>query len=272
MSFILDALKKLEREKAARSSAGVNISEGILRGDHRGRRAGKRPATAIAVTAVAALLVIGVVVAGVMFLKRDTPVRETSGLPGEGHRREAVSSLPERPQPPVAAKTPSGLELPPVASPSSPVAAPREIPQMRSPARAPARMASGADPGEGAPERQEVGSPPAGAELKVSGIAWQERRAARRAVVNGQLVPEGTLSGCFTVKEIFQNRVRFQGNGRTFDVYISGPLLGESTASQPSRQPVGPNSQSRDEIANRVRPVRNDLGNFRTGTPASASD
>jgi hypothetical protein len=51
-------------------------------------------------------------------------------------------------------------------------------------------------------------------------------------------VPEGTSVGGATVKEIFQNRVRFLSNGRTFDLSISGPVLGDSTQPAPTRQPV----------------------------------
>jgi len=272
MSFILDALKKLEREKAVRSNAGVNISEGILRGERRGRRTGKRPVTLIVAVAALTLLVTGAGVAWLV-LQRGSAVRQAAEVPGNGETRRATPAVSEQQRPPVSAKVPEEIELPRVAPVPQPSAAPRELPPLRSPARGPARTAAGAGPAEGPAEPNQIGGPPAGADLKVSGIAWQERRSARRAVVNGLLVPEGNQTGGFTVKEIFQNRVRFQGNGRTFDVTISGPALGEAPASPPpSRQAAAPVRMIREEGTNRARASRDDMGNFRGTAPGSAAE
>ena len=104
------------------------------------------------------------------------------------------------------------------------------------PARNPLERTATGRSGERFEESYEAGLPSAGADLKVSGIAWQEARSARRAVVNGVLVPEGTAVGGATVKKIFQNRVRFLSNGRTFDISISGPLLGDSAQPAPAHQ------------------------------------
>jgi len=270
MSFILDALKKLEREKAARNNAGINISEEILRGNYRDRRTGTRSPMAIAAVTVLALLVIGATVAGVMFWQRDSAVREAREFPGSGDFRSTAAQ--EQPGWPDAAKAPVGSGV------TAPVSAPRSAQgslmpaEETAPTRSPVKTEAGADPGEDTPERDQVGGPPSGADVKVAGIAWQEKRSARRAVVNGLLVTEGTPVDGFTVKEILQNRVRFQGNGRTFDVYISGPLLGETGPAPPPRETSVPNRPSRGETLNRNRPARDNVGNFKAAAPASAKD
>jgi general secretion pathway protein B len=58
--------------------------------------------------------------------------------------------------------------------------------------------------------------------LVVSGIAWQEERGLRRAVVNGSLVGEGAEILGARVVEIRENRVRFSRGGSSFDVGYKG--------------------------------------------------
>jgi general secretion pathway protein B len=61
----------------------------------------------------------------------------------------------------------------------------------------------------------------------VSGIAWQEQRSSRRAVVNGLLYSEGKTVGGAKIVEIMPNCVRFSSNGRTFEVSISSTQMGK---------------------------------------------
>jgi general secretion pathway protein B len=62
-------------------------------------------------------------------------------------------------------------------------------------------------------------APPA--DIKLSGIAWQDEHRARRAVVNGFLVQEGaTISGA-KITEILQDRVRFSQSGSVFELSLS---------------------------------------------------
>jgi general secretion pathway protein B len=64
-----------------------------------------------------------------------------------------------------------------------------------------------------------VTAPPA--DIKVSGIAWQDERSARRAVVNGFLMHEGSLVTGARITEILKDRVRFSTGDKTFEA----PLL-----------------------------------------------
>jgi general secretion pathway protein B len=62
--------------------------------------------------------------------------------------------------------------------------------------------------------------------IKISGIAWQDERSARRAVVNDFLMKEGNVVSGAKILEIKQDRVRFSLSGSTFEV----PLLSSATA------------------------------------------
>lgn len=65
-------------------------------------------------------------------------------------------------------------------------------------------------------------------DIKVSGIAWQDERSARRAVINGFLLKEGSSVAGARVMEIQQDRVRFSLAGRNFEV----PLLAAGMPAQ----------------------------------------
>jgi hypothetical protein len=56
------------------------------------------------------------------------------------------------------------------------------------------------------------------ADIKLSGIAWQEEHRARRAVVNGFLMQEGGVVSGARITDIYQDRVRFTLSGKTFEI------------------------------------------------------
>jgi general secretion pathway protein B len=78
------------------------------------------------------------------------------------------------------------------------------------------------------PQKIAVQTIPAPADIKVSGIAWQEERAARRVVINGFLLQEGTTVSGAKVLEIHQDRVRFSSPSGIFDVPMDGATLSGS--------------------------------------------
>jgi general secretion pathway protein B len=66
--------------------------------------------------------------------------------------------------------------------------------------------------------------PVGAADISISGIAWQDERSLRRAVLNGSLVGEGaTVSGARVV-EIQETRVRMSRNGRLFDLTLGSSI------------------------------------------------
>lgn len=54
--------------------------------------------------------------------------------------------------------------------------------------------------------------------ITVSGIAWQDERSLRRAVINGLLVGEGAEIHGARIVEIKENRVRFNRDNDIFEV------------------------------------------------------
>jgi general secretion pathway protein B len=60
--------------------------------------------------------------------------------------------------------------------------------------------------------------------ITISGIAYQDERYMRRAVINGALVGEGAEVAGAKVVEIKENRVKFSRGGESFEVVYSSSL------------------------------------------------
>jgi general secretion pathway protein B len=233
MSYILDALKKLEHEKSRKSRGDgmVNISGALFEYERTKPSGTPGWKIALAVT-VAVLLTFG----ATWLLLRPTKVQvkpvlrpasqtpPTSPMPAAP--QAAVGSAPRPVEPQVAP-----VQQTPAASPT----APAQVTPVRAPAQAPkqqeaAAQAAPADDdeeseshrrrkerrGQVLPADQAATAAPA--EIKLSGIAWQEERRARRAVVNGFLMQEGGVVSGARITDIFQDRVRFSLSGKVFEI------------------------------------------------------
>jgi general secretion pathway protein B len=62
------------------------------------------------------------------------------------------------------------------------------------------------------------------ADIKLSGIAWQDERAARRAVINGFLLKEGAVVSGAKITEIKADRVRFSSAAGQFEIKLDAVL------------------------------------------------
>ncbi|HLO24496.1 MAG TPA: general secretion pathway protein GspB [Geobacteraceae bacterium] len=213
MSSILEALKKLEDEKAARRGGAGNLAGKVAKGGHRPRRvpAWLIPGSMLAVAVVSVLI---------------TYLAMSGGSP---HRSE----------PPAAKKAPEGAQTPDsLLSPAGiPVTEPLKPRELQQPSQKNRQRTAGAAAGNHArvPEsavkaEDRASSTPAikpadsaGASLptmSVSGIAWQKDNAFRMAVVNDVPVREGgTVEGA-TVTEILPDRVRFSFKGKEFEASL----------------------------------------------------
>jgi len=70
--------------------------------------------------------------------------------------------------------------------------------------------------------REEAGAPQgAPADISITGIAWQDERSLRRAVINGTLVGEGAEVAGARVLEIREDRVRLSRGGQVFEAAFS---------------------------------------------------
>lgn len=200
MSYILDALKKVEHEKARKAgSGGITSISGDLFRERTARsfRSGTWKIVTALVVVSTAILAVAWFVLKTNKIKRDVPAS----------------------QPLVTAvTTPAVVPIPPVSVPPAQISPlTNSGPAMERGARS-GKKPAGTAALQPAPQKTVVQTIPAPADIKVSGIAWQEERAARRAVVNDFLLREGTTVSGAKIVEIHQDRVRFSSPAGLFDV------------------------------------------------------
>ena len=195
MSHILDALKKLEKESSRadiRGQAGTGTT--VLLSGGAGQKRQKR--LRLVLPAVVLLAAAGVVSTSVF----HRPLQKQAPLP-----------LPAQP---AGVQTPAPL--------------PPAVPPVLSAQPAPLSRASTspAGPLKPVPQQQPVQpavTPPA--DIRVMGIAWQDERRERRAVVNGFLVREGESISGARLSEIMTDRVRFSTPAGVFEVPLGSPAM-----------------------------------------------
>jgi general secretion pathway protein B len=247
MSVILDALRKLDRERSSRRSAAANIAVEILRPDLPGP--GKKLSLYVAtvsLTAIAAVVITYAVVSKFGFLPKSSPTDRKgppvstqpiatappdssllsrssppgpTNLPAPAQQQAPVplgsgfpskSSLPAPKNPPVPSQ-----QVAPPPPPQEPVRDARDeinrvSPKIQTPAES---------------KTSKIGGPPPGSattlpSLKLSAIVWYEERSKRFVMVNGLIANEGSVVEGVKVEEIYPDRVRFSHNGRPFEIPI----------------------------------------------------
>ncbi|HEY3307560.1 MAG TPA: hypothetical protein VGJ93_03810 [Desulfuromonadaceae bacterium] len=229
MSYILDALKKIENEKTkkSRSSGMVSISGELFRDEQRTdpRGAGWKIAS---VMAAVSLLTFG----GTWFFFRSDKdpktVRTTINLPAP----TKTVSQPVFPQTagPAAASQPATVapalaqtSTQPALTKAAPVGRPIEPPVVAPKLTKQARQIKGQNLSvktvvlKEPTVNQTIAAP---ADIQVSGIAWQDERSARRSVVNGFLLQEGSVVAGAKITEIHPDRVRFIQAGKSFEITL----------------------------------------------------
>lgn len=218
MSLILDALKKLDREKASRRNGSANIAVEILRADPpRPAKKMLRYFAALVITAAAAACITYGVIAGFGIFSKSSPPAAISTPPPE---QRVASTLPSQ--------EPASNSREEVSKATTKVEANAEGKKSATPP--PAKKVRGdviAKEPDAAPEiikksaepttRASAAPPPP---LKLSGIVWQEEPGERRAMINGQIATEGSMVEGVKVVEIHPTRVRFSHNGRSFDITL----------------------------------------------------
>jgi general secretion pathway protein B len=223
MSVILDALKKLEREKASHRSGPVDIVPEITISSKQRQRFGKWKISAMITGAVIATAVATTLVV-TSFISRDRKAPPVAAASTQTVHE--APPLPPVPKPPAAA-SPGNSPAPLSESAPQPSSEPaRPLPhETKSPKEQAISSPVSAEKNEETVQ-SDAGAP---ASLVVSGIAWQDDRAARRAVVNGALVGEGAEIGGVRIVRIYRDKVRFSIDGRTFDVSMTGQPQGKQS-------------------------------------------
>ncbi len=196
MSLILDALRKMEKGRKLRRESAASLRPQVL--SYRGQlsRSGGH---------YKLYLWTGLVI---LFLAGGATIYLHVHAPAVPVKAQSV--------PPPAAPAIIVPELPPV--PLQPSAA--VVPQPLSAAPVPPAKLSDKTPVE--PQT----AAPTDSALVISGIAWQDERQLRRAVINGSLVGEGAEIAGAKVIEIREYLIRFSRNGRSFEIPFSAGSKG----------------------------------------------
>ncbi len=190
MSLILDALKKLEQEKAARRTRQGDIRPALTaRKSSPTSPAWRLPALFTGTIILAVAVTLGVT--GLFSQKNLPPSPAPVQFPPLPSPTPATTVQPQRPPIPSARVN---IPAPPDLPPPSPKRPKGIIPEPTGPTPA---------------------------DLKVTGIAWQDERTARRAVVNGALMGEGADVSGARIVEIRQEQVRFSRDGQSFAIAIT---------------------------------------------------
>ncbi|MGZ3648074.1 MAG: general secretion pathway protein GspB [Syntrophales bacterium] len=217
MSVILDALKKLDREKSSHRDGTANIVVEILRPDPPSRaRRMLRYFAAVSITAAATACITYAVIAGFGIMSKSSPPATVSSPPGQQSAtalplRESVSNSTDRISR-ATAKIQDSAESKKSAIPPPSKKAGRNI-FAKEPDIAPETIKKSA---EATPRASATPLP----SLKLSGIIWQEEPGERRAMINGRVATEGSMIEGVKVVEIHPTRVRFSHNGRSFEITL----------------------------------------------------
>lgn len=223
MSYILDALRKVEHEKIKKSAPGGMTS---IAGDLFHEPA-QLPARAGMWWKIIALLLVASLVTfvGTWFLLRGIKTEKAPILSLAAPKSSAPAVAPPVP----TALAPAPILAPVVPAPSATVAVTPEdddedVRPARRVQRSPVQAVPPVAPIHMRPVPQSV---PAPSDIKLSGIAWQEQPSARRAVVNGFLLKEGAVVAGARVSDIMQDRVLFSGPSGRFELRLDSAMVGE---------------------------------------------
>ena len=230
MSYILDALKKVEHQKARKATAGGMTSiSGDLFLERVPRPSRGGVGKIIAVIVIVALCTFAATWFMLKADKKKGAVAARSTVP-TAVTTPAVPPSPAPPAPlpaPLPPPLPQQMPLPSAAAatPSAPTALPQPgaaVSAALEPVKGKLAKLPKVEPQKAKTVVQTIQAP---ADIKVSGIAWQEERASRRVVINGFLLQEGATVLGAKILEIHRDRVRFSSPAGIFDVLMDGAAL-----------------------------------------------
>ena len=192
MSLILDALRKMELERKARKQASTGMRQEVLNYRGRDRKADKP----LLIPLIAGSLLVMALTGVYLYLAWSSAPAPPAPLP--------TASLPAQPVP-----------LPPSLPAADAPLLPLPETQKTAVGKQPEKLRTKTEP---VMKQREPVQSTGDSSLVVSGIAWQDERGLRRAVINGQLVAEGAEIQGVRVVEIRENRVKFSRSGSTFEI------------------------------------------------------
>ncbi len=215
MSVILNALKKLDRDKSSRRNATSNIAREILRSDL--PRRGKRILIYFAAVSFGTAALTYVLMVQFGFLSKSSPPaalsppatsQQVSPAPISHEplpqARDEISRVPQKIQKPAERKKP--------ASPAGEKKTSQDVISEET-AVAPGNVGTPA-------EHTLKGSASPPLSLTLSGVVWTEEPSTRLAVINGTITSEGSVIEGVKVVEIYPDRVRLLRNSRSFEILV----------------------------------------------------
>jgi hypothetical protein len=219
MSVILDALRKLDREKSSRRSGTAPIAVEILRPDlsHPWE---KIPVVlaAVCLTAIAAAAITYVLVSAPGFPSKSSPPVPVSLSPSSQQATPApLSREPVRDAQDQVNRLPAKIEIPAGSKPTETSSSEKK--PTRNVISEEANVAP--ENAKKTVEHTPTGSTTTPPSLKISAIVWYEDPSKRFAMINGTIATEGSLVDGVKVVEINPTAVRFLHNGQHFEIPIS---------------------------------------------------
>ena len=220
MSVILDALRRLDREKSSRRGGTANIAVEMLRPDDQSGPRKKIALYAIPVclTAIAAAGVTYVLMSEPVPLPRPLPpVPVSHPAPVEESAPAPASREPVRKDQEEISRLSQKIESPVGSKPTETFSGEKKVERNV--------ISEETDSTHGstkkALEHTQTGPAVALPSLAISAIVWYEDPAKRFAMINGMISTEGSLVEGVKVEEINPTSVRFSHNGQYFEIPIS---------------------------------------------------
>jgi len=222
MSVILDALRRLDREKSSRRSGTANIAVEILKPEQsRPRKKKVQYVAAVSLTAIAAAAITYALMSGpgsvrkpspAVSVSRPAPIAESAPAP--------ISREPGRKAQDEISQLPRKIESPVVSKPTEPSSGEKKVEKVERNV-----ISEETDTTHGgtkkALEHARTGPATAPPSLAISAIVWYEEPSKRFAMINGTISTEGSLVEGVKVEEITPTTVRFSHNGQYFEIPIS---------------------------------------------------
>jgi general secretion pathway protein B len=219
MSVILDALRKLDREKSSRRGGTANIAVEILRPAL--SRPGKNISlyvVAVSLTAIAAASITYVLMLEPGSLPKASPPAPVSyPAPIEQATPAPPSREPVRNAQEEISRVPQKIESPVGSKPIETSSGEKKVEQNAISGQKDTTHEST----KKAFEHTQAGPATTPPSLAISAIVWYEDPSKRFAMINGMITTEGSLIEGVKVVEINPTSIRFSHNGQYFEIPIS---------------------------------------------------
>lgn len=236
MSLILDALRKMEQERRSKRGNAQDLRPEVLR-YRLAAQPKEKSRYPLAVASGIVLLCAGLGAGFMLNGRAGTQVaaEAPAGVPAAQPAvavQPPVAAVPP-PAVPAAVVVPQPVPAPPAAAPAAPtqpvVGTATPVPPPAEPIRKSSRTAVAASAQDTAaqprvPRGENATAAVGGQDIVISGIAYQDERRMRRAVLNGSLVGEGAEVAGARVVEIKETKVKLSRGGHVFEVPFSSGL------------------------------------------------